>query len=353
MSNNFDIIIIGAGPAGSVFASELSKRRPKLKIAVINGQTEDNKKPCGGLLAPDAQRELAKLNLTLPNNVLSDPQIFEVETIDIHKKAVRHYQRHYLNMNRYEFDKWLLSLVPSNVSIIKGRCISVAKKENEFTVKMNNGSELCTEYIVGADGGSSIVRKTFFKRQLYRYTSIQQWFKCENNGFPPYSCIFDKITSDSCSWTIRKDGCTIFGGAFESLDCRKNFEEQKKRFEELTNSSFGEPVKTEACMLSSPRRFKDLICGKNKIFLIGEAAGFVSSSSFEGISSAILSGKLLADAFARENKKTSIIRFYKRYTFKLRMKLLSKIFKRAVLCSPFLRYIIMKSGIFSIKKYSK
>ena len=143
----------------------------------------------------------------------------------------------------------------------------------------------------------------------------------------------------------------IFGGAFKSKNCRESFENQKKRFEELSSCSFGEPIKTEACMLSSPRKFKDFICGCENVFLLGEAAGFVSASSFEGISSAILSGKLLADAFEKGYNKGAIIRFYKRFTFKLRMKLYSKTFKRSVLCSQFLRYLIMKSGICSIKKY--
>ena len=74
MSFKYDVIIIGAGPSGSIFASQLSKRNLNIKIALIDGQTEENKKPCGGLLAPDAQKELAKLNLTLPNYILSDPQ---------------------------------------------------------------------------------------------------------------------------------------------------------------------------------------------------------------------------------------------------------------------------------------
>ena len=67
MSLEYDVTIIGAGPSGSIFASELSKRNLNLKIAIIDGQSDENKKPCGGLLAPDAQKELAKLNLTLPN----------------------------------------------------------------------------------------------------------------------------------------------------------------------------------------------------------------------------------------------------------------------------------------------
>ena len=346
----YDITVIGAGPAGSVFATELSKHNPKYKILIIDGQSEDNKKVCGGLLAPDAQKELSKLNLTLPNNILADPQIFEVETIDIHKNIKKYYQRHYLNMDRYSFDRWLVSFIPSTVDIINARCLGIVKNGDHYDLKIKSKdteNTVSTKFIVGADGGSSIVRKTFFKDKLKKYTSIQQWFINEGKPLPYYSCIFDQKTSDSCSWTIYKDKYVIFGGAFEAKNCRKAFDEQKKRLENYLGCSFGAPIKTEACLLSSPRRWKDFITGKENVFLIGEAAGFISSSSFEGLSSAMLSGKLLALSF--ENKK--IQKEYKKKTFKLRLKLYSKIIKRRILCSPILRYIIMKSGISSVNKY--
>lgn len=109
---SYDIAIIGGGPAGAVCAKELAELMPTLKILLIDGQTPKNAKVCGGLLAPDAQRMFAMLGLTLPKEILADPQIFDVETIDLEKKQVRYYQRHYLNMDRYAFDKWLISLIP-------------------------------------------------------------------------------------------------------------------------------------------------------------------------------------------------------------------------------------------------
>ena len=48
--------MIGAGPAGSVFVKELIEARPEMKIVLIDGQSPDSAKPCGGLLAPDAQK---------------------------------------------------------------------------------------------------------------------------------------------------------------------------------------------------------------------------------------------------------------------------------------------------------
>ncbi|HKK95992.1 MAG TPA: hypothetical protein VJ916_06755 [Anaerovoracaceae bacterium] len=47
---NYDIIIIGGGPAGSTLARLLDK---KLSVLLIN--YNEKVKPCGGLLAPDAQ----------------------------------------------------------------------------------------------------------------------------------------------------------------------------------------------------------------------------------------------------------------------------------------------------------
>ena len=123
----YDIAVVGAGPAGSVFVKEIAEARPDLKILLIDGQTPNSAKPCGGLLAPDAQKLLAKFDLVLPKNILEDPQIFAVETIDLERKLVRYYQRYYLNMNRYAFDKWLLSLVPSHVTVYKGRCKEIKK----------------------------------------------------------------------------------------------------------------------------------------------------------------------------------------------------------------------------------
>ena len=127
MEHIYDIAVVGGGPAGAVFVQDLATARPDLSIVLVDGQSPASAKPCGGLLAPDAQKLLARFDLVLPKSVLEDPQIFAVETIDIDQNLVRYYQRHYLNMDRYAFDQWLLSLVPSHVTIIKGRCKSVQK----------------------------------------------------------------------------------------------------------------------------------------------------------------------------------------------------------------------------------
>ena len=133
----YDIAVVGAGPAGAVFAREVLRARPDTSVLVINGQTRESAKPCGGLLAPDAQKLLARFDMTLPKSVLSDPQIFAVETIDLGTKRVRYYQRHYLNMDRFSFDSWLLSLA-EGADVINGRCTAVERAENGYLLTVGD-----------------------------------------------------------------------------------------------------------------------------------------------------------------------------------------------------------------------
>ena len=46
----YDTAVIGAGPAGAVFAAQLGILRPDLNILLMDGQTEQRNKVCGGLL---------------------------------------------------------------------------------------------------------------------------------------------------------------------------------------------------------------------------------------------------------------------------------------------------------------
>ena len=354
MNNTYDVAVIGAGPAGSVFAAELAAADPAKKILLIDGIGEGKGKVCGGLLAPDAQKVLAKLNLTLPNSVLADPQIFSVETVDLSPRYVRHYTRHYLNMDRAAFDRWLLSRVPPSVTVWTGRCFSVAAADGEYRLRIRCGDgvrEAAAAALVGADGSNSLVRRGFFSDSMFRYVSIQEWYEGDVEQIPHYACVFDEKTSDSCSWTIRKDGLALFGGAFRRDGCRKAFAEQKSRLEEHLGQAFGDPVRREGCFVSSPRKWRDFIPGRAGVYLCGEAAGFISASSFEGISSAILSGKLLAESFLSGQNAEEIIRQYRRKTLGLRLKLWCKIPKMRILCSPTLRSLIMRSGVQSVKRY--
>ena len=345
----YDLIIIGAGPAGSTLARELLGRSSDMKLLMIDGLPEGGSKVCGGLLSPDAQAVLRSQGVSLPEDILVSPQAAAVDTIDLTAKLCRRYARDYINMDRAKFDRFLLSLADGKAELVHGRCVGVKRCECGFEVRVNVGGEykeFCSRLLAGADGASSIVRSSLYpEKKIYRYTSIQEWYADPGENLPDYSCIYDEKTSDSCSWTIRKDGFYIFGGAFTKKGCRDAFSAQKSRLEDFLGKTLGEPVKREACLVCSPRHSGEVFVGEDGAYLVGEAAGFISASSFEGISSALISGAALAESVAAADGVERITSLYKKKTRRLKLKILVKIPKMRILTSPILRRIIMKSGI--------
>ena len=144
----------------------------------------------------------------------------------------------------------------------------------------------------------------------------------------------------------------VFGGAFEAEHCREAFEEQKRKLIArgiVSKHQFEHPVRTEACMVARPHFLQGIYRGNGAAFLIGEAAGFISPSSLEGISFALSSGEALAEAFDQGADQEEILRYYKRKTDKLCLKVKAKCVKRPFMYNKVLRACILKSGIGAIQ----
>ncbi len=343
---DYDIVIVGAGPAGSTFARLLPSG---VRALLLDGRGGRGK-PCGGLLAPDAQKALARFDLTLPREILVDPQIFAVRTIDLGCGLERYYQRCYLNLDREKFDAWLRSLVPDSVETRRGRVCAARREGGGFVVEYREADgalrQAAARYLVGADGAGSFVRRTFFPAHRVReYVAIQQWFP-EQHANPFYSCVFDRETTDCCSWSISKDNRFVFGGAFAPHGCRESFERQKQKLAAQFGFRFGEPLFTEACRVLRPSSPASFCCGEDGVFLLGEAAGFISPSSLEGISWAIRSAVALSRAF--HAGRAHLHGVYASQTRGLRARLLGKRLKCPLMYQPSLRRLVLRSGISSI-----
>jgi len=341
----YDAIVVGGGPAGAMFARRASSAG--LRVLVIDGQAAGMPKPCGGLLSPDAQQVLARLDLTLPAEVLVDPQIFAVKTIDVCAGLVRCYPRQYLNMNRLAFDRWLLSLSAGRAEQAAGRCVALEIEGELYRaeIRLADGRRLLAgaHWLIGADGADSLVRKTFFPgRKMQKQMAIQQWFPRNQRDNPFYSCIFDAETSPGCSWSMVKDDHFLFGGTFALRGCRAAFERQKERLDGKWGIHFTRPVRTEACLVNCLQSPRDIVIGGDGVFLIGEAAGLISPSSYEGISYALLSGQALAGAMAAGG---DVLAGYDRAIAGVKRRLLVKVAKRALLYHPVSRRLLMASGI--------
>ncbi len=351
----YDIAIIGAGPAGSTLARLLAGR---YKILLIDKrqliecpESNSSIKCCGGLLAPDAQGMLSKMGLGLPKNVLVDPQLFVVRAIDVRQKTERYYQRYYINIDRQKFDRWLLSMVPSSVDLRLGCRFKSYKYENgcfTLTLVQNNKSHIeHAGILVGADGASSRVRKCAVPDRTFpkAYLGLQQWVQADHQ-LPYFSTMFDSEITDYYCWTIPKEDQLIIGAAlYPRQDVSGKFELLKNKLRDY-GFTFGKPVRRKAAFILRPVKTKQISTGTRGIALVGEAAGWISPSSAEGLSYAFKSALILADVLRKTPDG-----FEKRYYHKtrnLRRNILLKNIKSHFIYDPWLRKIVMRTGLNSM-----
>ena len=351
----YDIIIVGGGPAGATLARLICKR---YKVLLLEKRTfgEENErssiKCCGGLIAPDAQLMLAKFGLGIPKSVLLSPQLFAVRTLDFDNSLERYYQRHYINIDREEFDKWLEDIIPQEVNVIRNSIFkSFELKGDCVSVKYNHKGreyEECAKLLVGSDGAFSKVRRQGFSNHLSPklYISVQEWFETDTN-LNYYGSIFDKEITDFYSWTIPKENYLILGSALLP-DGKVN-----QKFELLKNKmskhgfKLDKSMKKNGAYLLRPTNNNQICVGNDRIALIGEAAGFISPSSAEGLSYAFRSSLALAKALT--NGIEGYFGHYKSNLKSLKTNIILKNLKSPAMYNSFLRNLIMRTGVLSVE----
>ncbi len=351
----YDIVIIGAGPAGATLARLLDK---KYRILIVDKRnlSDDSdfirSKCCGGLLAPAAQKALAKQGLGIPESILTGPQTFSVKSVDFDNNLIKYYQRHYININREKFDRWLVSLIPESVSKMFNSIYKSYKEENsEYTIEIDsNGTlvQITTKILIGTDGAVSRIREQAFvdEKQPQKYISIQEHFKVEE-GLPYYVSVFDREVTDFYSWIIQKENELLVGTAIPNIiNADKKYAILVKKLGKLGYIT-GKPFKRTGTILLRPGNLKQLNFYKDRIALAGEAAGLISPSSAEGISYALESGKILASCINKWGNDFGD--HYRRSVNGLKKNLLFKRFKVMLMYNKFTRKIIMKSGILSMR----
>jgi flavin-dependent dehydrogenase len=359
-NQSYDVVIVGAGPAGSVLAQLIGNT---YKVLLL--EKRDFRKPfgqplysglqkcCGGLLDSSAQKMLAQLGLALPEHVLSSPQPFGIKAVDLNSGQSRNFQRNYINIDREAFDKWLCSIVPQSVHVWFNAWYQKHEEMDDKIVvrytQDGNIHSVKTKILVGADGAISAVRRKLnISGPKRRYFSIQEWFE-DAAPLNAYGAFFDNRISDFYSWTIPKKNALVVGASFPA---RKNCLERFELFkQELRKQGFKiDPEKSfrkNGAFILRPRSFFQTSAGKGNVALIGEAGGFISPSSAEGISFAMRTAYALAESLL--NDFSNWQNLYRRKLWKVRLAIILKNMKAPLMYNPIFRRPIFASGLTSIK----
>ena len=106
MKSDYDVVVVGSGPAGCSFINSLNN---DFNALLIDQQKIPLTKICGGLLTEESSTFLKGKNLDIPSEVYSTPKILKKMYVNIdNKKEIEN--GYVYNINRDNFNNWLLSL---------------------------------------------------------------------------------------------------------------------------------------------------------------------------------------------------------------------------------------------------
>ncbi len=290
----YDVIIIGAGPAGSAAAYDLAEAN--LKVLIIDRVDFPRKKPCAGGLTPKTvnlfrydissmiKRQCRYVNISIPG----------MKTAHTFGNDILCYmtQREALDAFCLEkaIEKGCIFRVMKNIVSIEGKKTHVIINAPEETIK--------TSYLIGSDGVNSIVR-----RSLAHSVPIKRCFAIEmdvyiKNPFQ-YRMEFKFIPKKkSYYWLFPRDDHLNIGIYTSSpkhgrtLLNKKNLAQWADyKLNSYTPGSIkGYPLGTGGWRY----RVKS-----DRIFLAGDAAGFCENFFGEGIYHAVKSGQYAAKAIIK------------------------------------------------------
>lgn len=338
LKDEYDIIIVGAGPAGCSAAKFLSN---KYNVLMIDSLKFPRNKSCGGLLVEESQDFIK--NWKMPKNVFSSPKYLNMKIVDWDNDLRVDIKRKIWNVSREDFDHWLLKTSQNGIHFspeTKLLEFKEKKKNVKVFLEVNNKRKLVkTKYLIGANGALSNIRSALVKKPVRYYIAMQYWIKHNNISDSTYF-IYDNEITDFYSWIIPKKNSLIIGSALKKgSDVKDKMEILKNKLKEKLDIS-GKVFKKESAIMSRPESKRDIFLGKDRVFLIGEAAGFISPSTGEGISFALRSGYNCARAINEDSKNA--LSLYKKFSKNLLNEIKEKTNKSNIFSSPRKRKEIFK-----------
>lgn len=299
--SNYGTVVAGAGPAGVMAAYHAAHRG---SVLLVDASPLPRDKSCGGMLNEYTQHFLAEFG-QLPAEMTLDPHWVNFRYHDWDRAILKPTELRFLNVDRRAFDDWLVSLLPDNVTVVGATSVVGFEQDGEgVRVTLKNATAervVGCEYLVGADGPRSSVRRQLGVGAFATYVTLQDFCRIEGPIDPYFDCIYMREIGDSFgyAYVVPKGDVAIVGSVFYPKT-KRPYEKHDQVIATLkARLPLGESVKREAWVALSVRRPGDVVAGLGRVLLAGEAGGFMSPSSGEGISYALNTGRLAGNAIAQ------------------------------------------------------
>lgn len=293
MNARFDIIVAGAGPAGS--AAAIVAARAGLRCGLLDRAVFPREKLCGGLFTGRSVAALLRGFDETP-----DPTLFlrcdRMRFLDTGRVLSDFHNAPpvYLTLRR-DMDAWLRDLAVAAGAIpLCGTVTGVDEAGQRITLR--EGGALEYRVLIGADGVNSAVARSLFGR-AYDPATIGFGLEVEapHDAHPPGDRAVDVEFSAAdwgYGWRFPKRHSTtigVGGVASRNADMKAHM---RAYCDQLGVAPDAARVKGHFLPFGDFRKEP----GRGAVLLVGDAAGFVDPITGEGIALALESGALAAEA---------------------------------------------------------
>jgi len=299
--SEYDVVVIGGGPAGTVSALKCSESG--LNVLLVERGKINRHKPCGGILPKVCTSLVSEsLGIDIPEDIMCSPNPLGLYYVPPSGRKNSGNLKNYKlnNIYRDRFDQWLHQLsTESGVHIrYETEFIKLEGSKPIQIIMRSQGNifSVTASYVIGADGVHSRVRSQIYGKMRVNVEPIlQEYWKAEGDFENCFYIFFRGEVSPTCAYLIPKEDLYVVGvGAPEPNTAKLPL--YINRFKNWLREEFSfQPVSLERREVWAIP-YGSVFEGIGNTILIGDAGGFCNTLSGEGIRFAIESGVAAHDA---------------------------------------------------------